>query len=187
MKTFIITFLLAVLCTAPVLAAHFDRYTKDTEIKAALTVLHNAGADEVFDNLNENSVRIAFYDISMLSADYQNHFALNTVDSFGNRCIFINTKFKYASPEELACLIAHESFHKSNAATLEEETLATEKEAEYWNKLKNPEKKYNQSKLLARLNNLSELSSKSEQGKDYITEKICNSSFYRQQLAIAQK
>ena len=177
---------MAMLCVTPAFAAHFDRYAKDAEIKAALCVLYNAGLHEVFDNLDEKSVHIAFYDLSLLSTDYQNHFALNTVDSFGNRYIFISVKFKYASPEELACLIAHESFHKSDIATLEEETVATAKEAEYWNKLKNPEKKYNQSKLLVRLNNIAELSAKSNKNKDFILEKICNSSFYRQQLAIVR-
>lgn len=177
---------MAVLCIAPAFAAQFDKYTKDTEIKAALTILFDIGADEVFNNLDENSVHIAFYDLSVLSADYQNHFAINTVDSFGNRYIFISTRFKGVSSEELACLIVHESFHKSEIATLEEETLATSKEAEYWSKLKKPYKRYNHSRLLARLDNLSELKIKTNSGKDFIMEKICNSSFYRQQLAIVR-
>ena len=186
LKTFIITLLVTVFCAAPVFAARYDRYTRDIEIKEALTALQNAEAGEVFDNLNEKSVHIAFYDLAMLSPDYQNHFAINTVDSFGNRYILINSRFKYTSPEELACLIAHESFHKSDTATLDEETLATKKEAEYWNKLRNPAKNYGNSKLFERLNTLAELNEKSNQNKDFIKEEICNNSFYKQQLAIVR-
>ena len=176
---------MVLLSCAPVMAAHFDNYTRDAEIQSALSLLKNAGADEVFENLNENSVKIAFYDLSLLSGDYSRHFAINTVDSFGNRYIFINTKFRNVSTEELACLIAHESFHKLSVATVEEEALATNKEAFYWNKLKNKNKIYNQSELLTRLENLSDLRRASDIHHDFILEKISNSSFYRQQLAIA--
>jgi len=175
---------MALLCSTPVFASHFDNYTKDAEIKSALTLLYNAGAEEVFNNLDENSVKIAFYDLSLLSGSYADHFAINTVDSFGNRFIFINTKFKNASPEELACLIAHESFHKLSVATLDEENLATQKEAFYWNKLKNNNKAYTCSALLIRLNNLVSLKEASTIEEDLILNKISNSSFYRQQLAI---
>lgn len=186
MKKFIIALLMVLFCATPIFAAQFDNYTKDVEIKSALTLLKDNGADEVFDNLDENSVKISFYDLSMLAGSFANHFAINTVDSFGNRYIFINVKFKNASPEELACLIAHESFHKLSVATLEEETLATQKEAFYWSKLKNNHKSYDNSDLLSRLNNLVGLRKASTIENDLILNKISNSSFYRQQLAIAK-
>ena len=183
-KRIVITLLMVFLCITPAIAGHFDCYTNDTEVKSALELLENAGAKEVFRNLDQNAVKIMFYDLSQVSFSYMNHFAINSTDSFGNRFILINTKFKNASPEEIACLIAHESFHKSKVATLEEETLATTKEAKYWSLLKNPAKRYNQSALLARLDNLSNLERASDAGVDYIREKISNSSFYRNQLAI---
>ena len=171
---------------APAMAINFDKYTKDTEIKTALNVLYNANAHEVFDNLDENTIHIAFYDLILLSPDYGRHFAVNTVDSLGNRFILINSKFKHASAEELACLIAHESFHKLNIATVDEEALATKKEAQYWDKLKISNKMYEHSELFKRLENLSKLNAETNMNNDYILEKICNNSFYRQQLAIAQ-
>jgi hypothetical protein len=113
-----------------------------------------------------------------------NHFAINSVDNFGNRYILINTKYMNASPEEIACIIAHESFHKLKVATTDEETLATEKEAKYWALLKKAGKVYENSPLLARLNNLVELDNHSTETKNLIRERITTSAFYREQLAI---
>ena len=183
-KRIIIMLLMIVLCITPAVAGQFDCYTQDVEVKSALSVLDKAGAHEVFRNLDQNAVKIMFYDLSQVSFSYMNHFAINSVDSFGNRFILINTKYKNASPEEIACLIAHESFHKSKVATLEEETLATTKEAKYWSMLKNPEKVYRQSALLSRLDNLVALDNASDVGTEYIKAKISNSNFYRNQLAI---
>ena len=167
----------------PVLAGHLDNFTKDANIKAALVLLEQVGAQEVFDNLEEGSVKIAFYDLSAIASNYANHFAINSVDSFGNRFILINTKFLKASPEEIACLIAHESFHKLDVATYEEEYTATKKEAYYWSLLKNRSKTYQNSALLSRLDNLSNLRSASVAGNNLIEQKINRSSFYREQLA----
>ena len=48
----------------------------------------------------------------------------------------INSIYKNAPTEQIACLIAHESFHTKRVADLEEETLATQKEAATWLRLK---------------------------------------------------
>ncbi|MCD8377948.1 MAG: hypothetical protein LUB59_04075 [Candidatus Gastranaerophilales bacterium] len=184
-KLFFMAIAMMIFCIAPACASYVDSFTTDADIKEALVMLKNAGADEVFANLEENSVKVIFYDLSLLSYDYRSHFAINSTDSFGNRYILINTRYKNASTEELACLIAHESFHKADAATLEEETLATEKEAYYWNLLKKTDKNYQASKLLYRLNSLVQLSNTSDEDNNLIQIKIINSAFYRQQLAIA--
>ncbi|MBO6271864.1 hypothetical protein J6O48_03685 [bacterium] len=183
-KRIIIAILMVLFCATPSFAAYIDNFTRDADIKPALIMLEKAGAQEVFDNLEENSVKISFYDLSQISYRYMNSFALNSVDSFGNRYILINSKFKNASPEEIACLIAHESFHKLKVATLEEETLATQKEAHYWGLLKNSHRNYTQSPLLSRLNRLVLLDAQSDNQKNYIRERISNSSFYKEQLAI---
>ena len=167
----------------PVLAGHLDNFTQDTTIKSALVLLENVGAREVFDNLQEISAKIEFYDLSAIAPNYANHFAINSVDSFGNRYILINTKYKNASPEEIACLIAHESCHKQAVATYEEEYTATKTEAYYWSRLKNRAKTYKNSALLSRLNNLSDLRSASTANSNLIERKINNSNFYRNQLA----
>jgi len=184
LKGFIIALAMFVLCSMPACAAYMDSFTSDAHIKSALVLLQEAGAQEVFENLEENSVKIVFYDLTQISFKYMNHFAINSVDTFGNRYIMINTKFKNASPEEIACLIAHESFHKLKVATFEEETLATSKEAYYWGILKKENKQYAPSELLTRLDRLAELDSHSNANRNLIRERIGNSSFYREQLAI---
>lgn len=183
-KNFIIAIAMVLFLTAPAFAAYVDTFTTDSSIKTSLELLQSIGADEVFNNLEENCVKISFYDLSQISFSYANHFAINSVDSMGNRYILINSKYRKASPEEIACIIAHESFHKLAVATLEEETLATQKEAHYWGILKNEDKDYNDSALLSRLDGLVELSDASTQDNDLIKEKITRSSFYRAQLAI---
>ena len=183
-KKLFITFVMMMVLCISASASHIDNFTTSTEIKNALVLLEQIGADEVFANLEENSVKIAFYDLTQIEYSYMNHFAVNTVDTFGNRYILINSKYRNASPEELACIIAHESFHKSNVATYEEEYLATEKEAYYWNILKNRNKTYTNSELLSRLNNLSNLRSVSKDNRNLIKEKIDNNNFYKKQLAV---
>ena len=182
LKGIVIAILMVLFCAMPVSAGYIDNFTQDCEIKDALVLLKNAHAQEVFDNLEENSVKITFYDLSQIDYKYMNSFAVNSVDSFGNRYILINTRYKYASPEELACLIAHESFHKLAVATFEEECLATDKEAYYWGLLKNQNKQYKPSKLLSRLDNLSQLKVSSTEQNNRIKEKINNSSFYKEQF-----
>ena len=185
-KRIIVAIVMVIFCTVPAFASYVDTFTRDTDIKDALVLLENAGAQEVFDNLEENSVKIAFYDLSQISYSYKDHFAVNSEDSMGNRYILLNSKYKNASKEELACIIAHESFHKLKVATLEEETLATEKEAYYWSLLKDENKDYEYSPLLARLDRLVALSDASDSDHNLIQEKIKRNSFYRQQLAINQ-
>ena len=38
-----------------------NHFTNDFKVSDALVLLERAGADEVFDNLQENSVKIMFY------------------------------------------------------------------------------------------------------------------------------
>lgn len=183
-KKIVITALMVLLCVAPAFAGYVDRYTKDADIRPALVLLHNIGAQEVFDNLDENGVKVAFYDLSQISYRFMNAFAINSIDSFGNRYILLNSKFKNSSPEEIACLIAHESFHKSKVSTLEEETIATQKEAYYWSLLRDNEKVYKHSALLSRLNTLVILDTATDCQRNLIRERISSSAFYREQLAM---
>lgn len=158
-------------------------FSQDADIKGALRLLENVGADEVFENLQENSVKIIFYDLSLINYSYRNHYAVNSVDNWGERYILINSKYRNASKEEIACLIAHESFHKAKRATFEEETLATQKEAYYWAILKVPGKFYKNSPLTNRLNTLVCLNNESVEDNNLIEKRIQNSKFYQAQLA----
>ena len=162
-------------------------FSDDYDIQCALRLLKRAGADEVFENLQENSVKIIFYDLAMIKISYGNHYAVSSINNWGERYILINSKYRNASKEELACLIAHESFHKKNRATVEEETLATSKEAYYWSILKVPGKRYNCTALTKRLDNLVCLQNESETDTNLIEKRILSSRFYQNQLAVTTR
>ena len=87
-KGLIIGVLMLVFFSMPVFAGYVDNFTRDSHIREALVLLENNGASEVFDNLEENSVKIAFYDLSQISFGYMNHFAVNTVIVFCSTCDF---------------------------------------------------------------------------------------------------
>jgi len=162
-------------------------FSKDEDVLSALKLLKSIGAEEVFENLQQNSVKIIFYDLSMINFNYRNHFAINSVDNWGDRYILINSKYRSSSKEEIACLIAHESFHKSKRATMKEEILATEKEAYYWSILKVPGKIYNQTPLSTRLNKLVCQYNESTDSYNLIEKRIQNSKFYQEQLAVRER
>ena len=174
-------------CSTCAYSWNVRNFSQDEDILDSLRLLKNIGAEEVFQNLEENSVKIIFYDLSMIDYSYKNHYAINSVDNWGERYILINSKYKNASKEEIACLIAHESFHKSNRATMQEETLATQKEAYYWSILKVPGKLYEKTSLAHRLNNLVCLYNDSNDNVNLIEKKIQNSTFYQSQLATTSR
>jgi len=198
---------LFVLSINTVFALNIDDYTKDEKIKAALVLLEQNNANEVFENLDNKpaapkkekkerktkkakvvkspvKTQIAFYDLSELSYEYSRHYAVN-IKKNGKTFIYINTRYQDAPAEAIACLIVHESFHKLREATLKEETLCTTMEAKYWNMLKDYNKIYsNEDVLVFKLDNLRKLYLASSSGNDLIRNKIANNSFYKSQLAV---
>ena len=157
-----------------------ERFSSDAKIVSALEMLEANGEYDVFANLKKNAVKIKFYTLS-----YGNVYAANTYDNTGRRVILINSIYKNAPVEQIACLIAHESCHVARKATLEEETIATSKEASCWTKLKKSNVVYPQTKLTKRLDNLAGLHTASVQdGNNYIGDKIASSSFYRNQFGM---
>jgi hypothetical protein len=159
-----------------------SKFSDDAEIRSALRLLDNINANEVFENLKANSVKIIFYDLSQIDFSYYRHHAINSIDNSGRRYILINSRYKNASKEQIACLIAHESFHKGKKATMKEETLATKKEAYYWSILKVPGKMYSNSSLTNRLDSLAYLYRTSSNENNLIEQRIQNSKFYQDQL-----
>ena len=161
-------------------AYNLKSFTSDTKIMAAMQLLEQSGEYEVFANLKKNAVKVKFYHLSM-----SNVYAANAYDEFGRRVILINSIYKDAPVEQIACLIAHESCHTARKATLEEETRATSKEASCWTKLKRTGITYPQTKLTKRLDNIAGLHVASTQdGNNYIEDKIASSSFYRSQFGL---
>ena len=177
-KVLVALFVFITLTVTQAFAYNLKVFTSDSTILAAMELLEQNGEYEVFANLKKNAVKVKFYTLSM-----SNVYAANTYDSYGRRVILINSTYKNAPIEQIACLIAHESCHVARKATLEEETTATSKEAACWAKLKKAGVTYPQTKLTKRLDNLAELHNDSIQdGNNYIGDKIASSSFYRAQF-----
>ena len=177
-KVLVALFIFVTLTVSQAFAYNLKTFTSDSTILAAMELLEQNGEYDVFANLKKNAVKVKFYTLSM-----SNVYAANTYDSNGRRVILINSAYKNAPIEQIACLIAHESCHVARKATLEEETTATSKEASCWAKLKKAGVTYPQTKLTKRLNNLAELHNDSiADGNDYIGDKIASSSFYRAQF-----
>lgn len=161
-------------------AYNLKSFSTDAKILAAMQLLEQNGEYDVFANLKKTGVRIKFQNLSM-----SNVYAAHVYDSFGARIIVINSMYKDAPVEQIACLIAHESCHTARKATLDEETRATSKEASCWCKLKREGVTYPNTKLTKRLENISGLHMASVQdGNNYIGDKIANSSFYRNQFGL---
>ncbi|MBE7711834.1 MAG: hypothetical protein E7Z92_06830 [Cyanobacteria bacterium SIG31] len=177
-KVLVALFVFVTLTVTQAFAYNLKSFTSDSTILAAMQLLEQNGEYDVFANLKRNAVKVKFYTLSM-----SNVYAANTYDNYGRRVILINSAYKNAPIEQIACLIAHESCHVARKATLEEETIATSKEAACWAKLKKVGVTYPQTKLTKRLNNLAELHNESVQdGNNYIGDKIASSSFYRAQF-----
>ena len=160
-------------------AYNLKSFTSDAKIMSAMQLLEQNGEYDVFANLKKNAVKVKFYHLSM-----NNVYAANAYDEFGRRVILINSMYKDAPVEQIACLIAHESCHTARKATLEEETTATSKEASCWTRLRKANVTYPQTKLTKRLNQVAGLYLASDSETNHIQDRIASSSFYRNQFGI---
>lgn len=179
-NVFVVLFVLCFLNISQANAYNLHEFSKDTKIIQAMQLLENSGEYKVFDNLKKNAVKISFKDLTLMGFG-SNVYAVNTYNEFGRRVIMINAVYKNAPAEQIACLIAHESYHIKNIADLEEETMATTKEADCWIKLKSTSFAYPETKLTKRLNKLANLQNTSD-NENIIRNKIANSSFYMAQF-----
>ena len=125
-------------------------FSSDTKIIAALNMLESAGETDVLRNLQKHGVRVSFDDLSSVSYNSSKIFAVSTYNKYGTRVIMINSIYKNAPVEQIACLIAHESCHTKRVADLEEETVATQKEAATWTRLRVASKAYPDNRLTVR-------------------------------------
>ena len=180
-KVLVSLFVFVALTVTQAFAYNLRDFSNDTKIIEAMQLLERNGDYDVFNNLQKNRVKVMFYNLS----GYGNVYGTNSYDSYGRRVIMINSVYKNAPAEQIACLIAHESMHVLRKATLEEETIATQKEAATWVRLKNNAVTYPENKLTKRLDKLAGLYTASNQdGVNYIHNKIASSSFYKAQFGI---
>ena len=159
-------------------------FSSDSKIVSAINLLEQSGDTDVLRNLKKNAVRVSFGDLSSYTYNASKTFAVSTYNKYGSRIIVINSIYRNAPVEQIACLVAHESMHIKRVADLEEETIATQKEAATWIRLKNASKTYPETKLTRRLDNLSNLYLASTSGNNLVKQKIASNGFYRAQLGI---
>ena len=179
-KVLVALFIFFTLTVTQSFAYNLKQFSSDAKIIAAMQLLEQNGEYDVFNNMRKNAVKVKFYPLSM-----SNVYAANMYDEFGRRIIVINSIYKNAPIEQIACLIAHESCHTARKATLEEEQTATSKEASCWTKLKKSGVSYPETKLTKRLDKLAGLHiASTEDGNNYIGDKIASSSFYRAQFGL---
>ena len=183
-KVVLVLFAFVLFTMNQVFAYNVTDFSNDSKIISALRVLEQSGDSDVFRNLQRNNVKIKFSDLSMVSYNSQKVFAVSTYNNYGSRVILINKIYQNSPAEQIACLIAHESCHTARVADLQEETVATQKEAAVWTRVKNPSKSYNDDRLTRRLDKLSGLYLASNSNNNLVQQKIANSGFYRNQFGL---
>ncbi len=159
-------------------------FSSDSKIVSAINLLEQAGETDVLRNLKKNAVQVSFGDLSSYTYNASKTFAVSTYNKYGTRIIVINSIYRNAPVEQIACLVAHESMHVKRVADLEEETIATQKEAATWTRLKVASKVYPDNRLTRRLDKLSGMYMASSNGNNLIQSKIASNGFYRAQLGI---
>ena len=185
MKKVVLVFLAFLFLTMnQAFAYRLSTFSSDAKIIAAMRLLEQSGEYDVFRNMQKYGMRVKFDDLTSVTANSSKAFAVSTYNNYGTRVILINSRYKNAPAEQIACLIAHESCHTGYSADLEEETIATQKEAACWTRLKVASKTYPDSKLTRRLDKLSGLYLASDSNNNLVEQKIASSGFYRSQLGL---
>ena len=159
-------------------------FSTDAKIISAMRLLEQSGEYDVFRNMQKYGMRVKFSDLSGVTSNASKAYAVSTYNQYGTRVILINSIYRNAPAEQIACLIAHESCHTGYSANLQEETIATQKEAACWSRLKVASKTYPDSKLTRRLDRLNDLYMASSEGNNLVEQKIANNGFYRNQLGL---
>ena len=183
-KFLLVIFAFTLLTINQAFAYRMTDFSSDTKIIAAMQMLEQNGEQDVFRNLQRYAMKVKFGDVSALAVNSSKCYAVSTYNEFGSRVIIINSIYRNAPTEQIACLIAHESCHVKRVADLEEETIATQKEAACWTRLRVASKTYPETPLTKRLNKISNLYLASDANNNLVQQKIASSSFYRNQLGL---
>ena len=167
-------------------------------IFSSVTDLYNGGVNDIGEAQIFSSFEPERFDaVVVLSETFKNSEVLGKLISRSKRADVpvisidreiegcINIEFDYSNAfEQIACLIAHESYHTGYSADLEEETLATSKEAACWTRVKVASKVYPDSRLTRRLDKISGLYLASSSNNNLVQQKIASNGFYRNQLGL---
>lgn len=162
-KQGIIVLVILIFTTNTAFCQNFRGHTCDVKILSALETLEKTNNKEAINALKKNKhLKIMFYNLSLISVEYNKHYALATSSGNGTDYILINNKYKKCPKEAISSLIAHELTHKKKNTTMEEEINAWVNETKQWIECKKHnsqlatinEKNY---PLVKRLNNLEKL------------------------------
>ena len=119
-------------------ALDYSKITTNAKITAALDKLNEINRRDVIailygNNNTKQPIRIMFRDLAVYG--YADCEALTVPTRNNGLIIYINSQHKGASPECIACLIAHESQHHTFTNTRQEELRAWVSETQAWNEL----------------------------------------------------
>jgi len=118
------------------LASDYSKISTNAKIIKAMAALEGIGRRDVLAILNgRNStrrpIRVMFRDFAMFG--YEDCEAITVKTKSGGLVIYINQEHKSASPECIACLLAHESQHHTFTNSKAEELRAWISETHAWN------------------------------------------------------
>lgn len=119
-------------------ALDYSRISTNEKIVAALNALDGINRRDVIailygHNATKKPIRIMFRDLAMYG--YKDCEALTLPTKNNGLVIYINAEHRGASPECIACLIAHESQHHTFTNSKQEELRAWISETQAWNEL----------------------------------------------------
>lgn len=117
------------------LALDYSRISTNAKITSALDALYSINRRDVIAILNGNNatrkpIRVMFRDLTMFG--YEDAEAITAKTKNNGLVIYISSEHKGASPECIACLIAHESQHHTFTNTRAEELRAWISETQAW-------------------------------------------------------
>ena len=118
------------------LAADTSKISNNAKIIKAMAALEGIGRRDVLAILNGRNatrrpIRVMFRDFAMFG--YENCEAITVKTRSGSLVIYINQEHKSASPECIACLLAHETQHHTFTNSKAEELRAWISETQAWN------------------------------------------------------
>jgi len=117
-------------------ALDYSKISNNAKIVSALNALESINRRDVIAilygrNATKKPIRVMFRDLAMFG--YSNCEALTMPTKNKGLVIYINSEHRGASPECIACLIAHESQHHTFTNTRQEELRAWISETQAWN------------------------------------------------------
>ena len=119
-------------------ALDYSKISSNAKIVSALDSLNTINRRDVLAilygyNATKKPIRIMFRDLTIFG--YQDCEALTVKTKNNGLVIYISSEHKGASPECIACLIAHESQHHTFTNSRQEELRAWISETQAWNEL----------------------------------------------------